>query len=761
MAFSLFSHIFLLINEMKKTLLILLALVAHLALQALPFEKQVNSSKSVERNVKSLVSKMTLEEKIAEMTQDAPTNKRLGIPQMIYSECLHGLWLEGATVYPQAIALGSTWEPNLVSKMTKEIAKEARAVNISHCYSPNLDVANGDPRYGRIEESYGEDPYLVSRMGVAFIQGLQGMGNDRLGENHVLATAKHFVAYPENRRGINGGFTDMSARRLYEVFFPPFEAAVKEAKVGSFMPGHQDLNGVPCHANSWLLNDVLRKDWGFNGFVVSDNNDVLRLQTMHHISKNRTESAILGLKAGVDMDLVIGKGLENSTYLLSVLQDTLKSNPKLMKLIDQSVSRILKAKYELGLFENIDKTYPKDIVSTTESQQVALEIAQKSIVLLKNDTKLLPLDRSKLKSIAIIGPNAHEFIGDAKMGIKNTTDKPVSGNTNDLEGDVHPDMIGVKKYTLLGSYAGIPPFYNSVLDGIKKKAGKDIVVNYARGCQLTSFSKEGFDAAIEAANKSDVVVLVVGGSTATCGEGLDRDDINLYGVQNELVEAIHKTGKPIVVVLIHGRPNAINYIVENIPAIIETWYGGMRAGDAIADVLFGNVNPGGKLTVSIPRSVGQLPVTYLEKPDFVGAGKGLYKFADKSPLFPFGFGLSYTTFKYSEPTLAQQNIKVGQSTTVSVEVTNTGNQDGDEVVQMYMRDEIATVGRYNKMLKGFERVHLKAGETKTVTFELNFENLSLYNIDMKKVVEPGEFTISIGASSLTKDLKTITLNVAN
>jgi len=386
-------------------------------------------------------------------------------------------------------------------------------------------------------------------------------------------------------------------------------------------------------------------------------------------------------------------------------------------------------------------------------------LAQKSVILLKNQNNLLPLDKSKIKSIAVIGPNAHEFIKTTKTLLKSTTDKPVAGNTNDLEGDVHPDMIGQARYSLMGGYSGVPPYYTSVLNGIKAKVGKEVEVNYAQGCKLTSFSKDGFEAAIAAANKSDVVVLVVGGSTGTCGEGGDRDDLDLYGVQNELVEAIHKTGKPIIAVLIHGRPLSINYIAENIPAIVDGWYGGMRTGDAIADVLFGDVNPGGKLTVSVPRSVGQLPVTYLERPDFVGAGKGLYKFADKSPLFPFGYGLSYTTFKYSEPKLAQNSIQVGKTTTVSVDVTNTGSRDGDEVVQMYVRDDIATVGRYNKMLKGFERIQLKVGETRTVKFELNPENLSLYDINMKKVVEPGSFTISVGGSSLAKDLKTVSLNV--
>ena len=723
--------------------------------------KLAKTDNSIDEKVAHLLTQMTLEEKIAELTQDAPANERLGIPMMVYSECLHGLWLEGATVYPQAIALGSTWEPELVRKMTKQIATEARAVNISHCYSPNLDVANGDPRYGRIEESYGEDPFLVSRMGVAFIEGLQGVGEEYLGSDNVLATAKHFVAYPENRTGINGAFSDVSLRRLHEIHFPPFEAAVREAKVGCLMPAHQDLNGIPCHANSWLLNDLLRKQWGFDGFIVSDNNDVLRLQTMHFITRNRTESAILGLKSGVDMDLVIGKGLENSTYLYSVLKDTLEQNPNLVKYVDQSVSRILKTKFKLGLFEDINKEYPTEIISQPESQQVALEIAQKSIILLKNENNLLPLDRNKIKSIAVIGPNAHEFLKSNKKQIKNTTSTPVSGNTNDLEGDVHPDMIGVKKYTLLGSYSGIPPYYTSVYEGIKGKAGKQIEVKYAKGCDLTSFSKEGFDEAIKVAKSSDVVILAVGGSTATCGEGVDRDDINLYGVQNDLVEAINKTGKPIVVVLIHGRPNSINYIAENIPAIIETWYGGMRAGEAIADVIFGDVNPGGKLTVSIPRSVGQIPVTYLQKPDFVGAGKGLYKFADKTPLFPFGHGLSYTTFSFSEPLLASNTIKTGESTYVTVDVTNTGNRSGDEVVQMYIRDDYASVGRYNKLLKGFKRISLEPGETKMVSFELNPSNLSIYNNNMEKVVEPGTFTIFIGASSIDKDLNTCILNVQN
>ncbi|WP_139956549.1 beta-xylosidase [Flavicella sediminum] len=684
----------------------------------------------IAKKVDGLISQMTLEEKIAEMTQDAPANDRLGIPFMKFGEGLHGLWYDGVTVYPQAIACGSTWEPELIKKMAAQTALEARALNITHCYSPNLDVIAGDARYGRVEESYGEDPYLVSRMGVAFIQGMQGMGAERLDKNHILTTAKHFIGYPENRRGINGGFSDMSERRLREIFLPPFEAAVKEAQVGCIMPGHQDFNGVPCHMNSWLLNDVLRGELGFDGFLVSDNNDVGRLQTMHFIPETRAEAAILGLKAGVDMDLVLGKPLELYTYHATVLKDTLEKNPALVKYVNQATARILTAKHKLGLFGSELKAVKKDtVVSTKEHQEYAYEMAKKAMVLLKNDNNLLPLDMSKIKSLAIIGPNAHEK-------------QPKKGT-----------------YSLLGGYSGLPPYYVSALEGITKKLAGKVQINYAKGCDLLSNSKAGFSAAISAAKKSDAVVLVVGGSRRTGGEGVDRSDLNLFGVQNDLVEAIHKTGKPVVVVLINGRPLAINYIAENIPSVLETWYLGMRSGDAIADAIFGDVNPGGKLTVSFPRSVGQLPVTYLERPDFIGSGKGLYKEANKSALFPFGYGLSYTTFSLGTPKLKNKTIAKNGTTTISIDVTNTGNRVGDEVVQMYVRDDYASVGRYLKMLKGFERITLHPGETKTVTFNLGFNELNILNQEMKKVVEPGTFTISLGTSSKKEDLKTSTLKV--
>lgn len=715
---------------MKNQIILALAIFLLVACQVNQTNTQSEADTEIAQEVSKLLAQMTLEEKIAEMTQDAPANDRLGIPFMKFGEGLHGLWYDGVTVYPQAIACGSTWDPALIKKMASQTAKEARALNITHCYSPNLDVVSGDARYGRVEESYGEDPYLVSRMGVAFIQGMQGMGEEQFDENHILATAKHFVAYPENRRGINGGFSDLSERRLREVFLPPFEAVIQEAEVACIMPGHQDYNGVPCHMNEWLLEDVLRKELGFDGFIISDNNDVGRLQTMHYIAETRAEAALLGLKAGVDMDLVLGKPLELYAYHETILKDTIEKNPVLEKYIDKAVTRILTAKHKVGLFGTDLKAAKTDtIVSTPAHQEYAYEMAKKAIILLKNENNVLPLDRSKIKSLAVIGPNAHQ-------------ERPEKGT-----------------YSLLGGYSGLPPFYVSALDGLRNKVGDDIKINYAKGCDLQGDSKAGFSEAIAAAKKSDAVVLVIGGSRRTGGEGVDRSDLDLIGVQNELVEAIHKTGKPIIVVLMNGRPLTINYVAENIPSILETWYLGMRSGDAIADAIFGDVNPGGKLTVSFPRSVGQIPVTYLERPDFIGSGKGLYKFTDKSPLFPFGHGLSYTKFTYGEPKLAKNQIKPDGSTTVSIEVTNSGDRVGDEVVQMYVKDDYASVGRYLKMLKGFERITLEPGETKTVSFELNFDNLFLYNAAMEKVVEPGTFTISLGGTSIDAALKKIQLNV--
>ena len=648
--------------------------------------EKVNQEKEF---IENIVSKMTIDEKIEQMVQDVPYNERLGIPRMVYSECLHGLWLEGATVFPQAIALGSTWNPELIKEMTSYIAKEARGIGVTHCYSPNLDVSIGDARYGRIEESYGEDPYLVSRMGVAFIKGLQGEGDEYLDENHIIATAKHFVAYPENRTGLNGAFSDVSLRRLYEIHFPSFGAAVKEAKVGSLMPAHQDLNGVPCHVNSWLINDVLRKEWGFDGFLISDNTDVGRLRTMHKIASNKTEAAVLAMKAGVDMELVIGKSPDHLSYTMDILEDTILKDKSLMKYVDANVKRIITAKYRLGMFESAPPISDDMIVkSSEEAQQCALDVARNAVILLKNDKNILPLDKSKIKSIAVIGPNASETIRN-------------------------------NRYIQTGSYSGMPPYYTSVLGGIREKVGDKVKVNYAEGCDFFSNSKTGFSQAVNAAGASAMPPISV----------------------------------------INGRPLDIEKEDGMVDALIEGWYLGMRTGDALADVIFGDYNPGGKLTVSFPRNVGQLPVTYLQKPDFVGSGKGQYQNSSKEPLFHFGYGMSYTKFEYSEPVLSSSRIKAGESVKLKIDVKNIGEYDGDEIVQVYIKDDYASVGRYNKMLKAFDRVHIKKGETQTVEFELTPDKFELYDVNMKKTIEPGTFTIFVGSSSREQDLKQISLTV--
>lgn len=694
------------------------------------FAQRSEKEKKIDKNVSSLLSRMTLDEKIEQMLQDAPYNKRLGIPQMIYSECLHGLWLEGATVFPQAIALGSTWDPTLIQKMTGYIAKEARGIGVTHCYSPNLDVANGDPRYGRIEESYGEDPYLVSRMGVAFIKGLQGEGDELFDKNHIIATAKHFVAYPENRRGINGGFTDISERRIREIFLPPFIAAINEAKVGSLMPAHQDMNGIPCHMNQWLLNDLLRKEMKFDGFIISDNTDIGRLRTMHYVARNKKEAAVYGLKAGVDMELVIGKNPNDCSYISAVLKDTIQKDKSLMKYVDLNVGRILKAKYRLGLFDEPQQIAANQVIkSTKEAQDWAYKVAQKAIILLKNDNKALPLVRRNIKSVAVIGPNAFKQMG--------------------------PN----KRYVQLGSYAGNPPYYTSIYEGIKNKLGNSVKVNYAEGCDFWGSSYAGFPKAIQTAQDADVIVLALGGSTLTCGEGVDRDDLNLTGLQMNLVDSVCKLGKPVVAVLLNGRPLTIEPLVKKVDALIEGWYLGMRTGDAVADVLFGDYNPGGKLTVTFPKNIGQIPATYLLKPDFVGSGKGQYKNSDKTPLFPFGYGLSYTTFKYDNIALSQKSIKAGESVKLSFNLTNTGLYDGDEIVQVYVRDNYATVGHYDKLLKRFERVSLKKGETKKVEIELGADCFDLLDASLKRVIEPGDFTVYVGKSSRKEDLQPLNLSV--
>ncbi len=648
-------------------------------------------------------------------------NTRLGIPAMFHDEALHGHMATGSTSFPTPISLASSWDPDLISKIFTVAALESRIRGGHQALGPNLDLAR-DPRWGRTEETYGEDPYLASRLGVACIKALQGPGPTVDGE-HIIATAKHFAGHGQPENGTNVGPANFSERVLREIFLPTFEAAVKEAGVMSVMPSYNEIDGVPSHASHFLLQKILRQEWGFRGLIAADYNAIEQLQTLHHVAADKAEAAKLALEAGVDIELP-----EPDIYpsLVQLINDGRVS----MATLDRSVSNVLRAKFLLGLFENpyVDPERAAKLTNSKAHQELAAEAARRSIILLKNEGGLLPLDRGKLKSIAIIGPNAAA---------------------------VH-----------LGGYSDGPGRGVSVLDGVREKVGGQIKVNYAEGCKIT---KEGGDwwadksqlseaesdakliaEAVEVAKASDVVVLAVGGNEDTNKEAWaddhlgDRDSLDLVGRQNDLVKAMIETGKPTVVMLINSSPLSINYIAEKVPAILEGFYLGQETGVAVADALFGDYNPAGKLAVSFPRSVGQLPIAYNHKPT---ARRG-YLYTSKEPLFPFGFGLSYTSFEYSNLKVAPEQIGPSGRTEVSVTVTNTGKVKGDEIVQLYIGDLVSSVTRPVKELKDFKRISLAPGESKTVNFTITPDKLSFLDLNMNRVVEPGAFDIMVGTSSV-------------
>ena len=660
-------------------------------------------------------------------------NSRLGIPVTFHEEALHGLASPGATSFPQAIALGGTWDVDLVREIFSVAALEGRTRGAHQVLSPVLDLAR-DPRWGRMEETYGEDPYLTARLGVAAVQGFQGTG-PAVDKRHVVATLKHFAAHGQPESGTNVGPGNFSERLLREVFFYPFEIAVKEAKVMSVMPSYNEIDGVPAHANKWLLQNILREEWGFDGLIVSDYFGINELMTRHNVATNQAAAAKRALEAGVDMEL---PHTQCNNTLLQQIKDGLISEATL----DQAVARILKVKFLLGLFEDpyVNPDEAERVSETKESSKLALRAAHEAITLLKNENNLLPLDRNKIASIAVIGPNAG--------------------------------------YVELGEYSGGPTRKISILQGIKDKVGNRIKVNYAEGCKITTSEQPSWfkddvrlsnpadddkriAEAVKAAQASDVAVVVVGDNVETTREGWsenhlgDRDSLDLLGRQNDLVKAIVETGKPTIVVLIGGRALSINYIAENVPAIFEGWYLGQETGVAVADVLFGDYNPAGKLPITIPRNVGQVPNYYYQKP----TGRRGYLFSNKDPLFAFGYGLSYTTYKYANLRVNPDKIGPQGQATVTVEVTNAGKMAGDEIVQMYIRDEVSSVTRPIKELKGFARVHLVPGETKTVQFPITPDKLSFLNEDMKRVVEPGTFSIMVGPSSRSEQLLTVKLEI--
>jgi beta-glucosidase len=648
---------------------------------------------------------------------------RLGIPAIFLGEALHGYMEYGSTSFPQALGLASTWDPALVKHVFTAIGDEAGSRGADQVFSPVLGIAR-DPRWGRTEETYGEDPFLVSRMGVAAIEGLQG-DSFLIDRHHVLATAKHFAVHSEPEGGTNTAPGNISERIIRESFLVPFQAAVQEAHVGSIMASYNEIDGVPAHINHWLLDRVLRQEWGFDGYITSDGDGLQMLVTTHHVAADNADAARQALAAGVDYDLSDG-----SAY--RTLVDQVKQGIVPESEVDRAVARILATKFRLGLFDNpfVDPDYAERVNNSPEHRQLALQAAREVIVLLKNDKNLLPLDLSKLKTIAVIGPNA---------------------------ADVH-----------LGGYSRDPGFGVSVLDGIRARVGRKATVLYAEGCKITT-APQGFrgwwandvelvdpetqtasiQAAVETARKADVAILVVGGNESTTREAWaethrgDRDSLDLLGAQNELVKAVLETGTPTVVLLINGRPLSINYIAEKVPAILEGWYLGEEGGPAAAEVLFGDVNPGGKLPITFPHSVGDLPDYYDHKP----SANRSYEFSTRQPLFPFGYGLSYTSFKFDNLRVEPARILPGGTATVSVDITNTGARVGDEVPQLYVHQEVASVTQPVMQLKGFARITLKPGEKRTVQFAVTPETLSMLNLDMRRVVEPGVFDLMVGPSS--------------
>jgi beta-glucosidase len=647
----------------------------------------------------------------------------LGIPVIFPGEALHGYMEYGSTSFPQALGLAATWDSGLVKKIFTEIGDEAGSRGAGQVFSPVLDIAR-DPRWGRTEETYGEDPFLVSRMGVAAIEGLQG-DSHMIDRHHVMATAKHFAVHGVPEGGTNTAPGNISERVIRENYLPPFQAAVQEGHVGSVMASYNEIDGVPSHANHWLLDKVLRQEWGFDGYLTSDDNGLQMLVGTHHVARDMADAARQGLAAGVDFDI-------SDAPIYPGLVEQIKLGLVPEREVDQAVARILTTKFRLGLFDNpyVDPDYAEKINNSPEHKKLAAEAARKAIVLLKNEKNLLPLDMTKLKSIAVIGPNA---------------------------ADVH-----------LGGYSRDPGYGVSVLDGIKAKLGDRVKVLYAEGCEITT-APQGFggwwasnvelvdpktqtasiQAAVDAAKKADVSILVVGENESTNREAWsedhrgDRDSLDLLGAQNDLVKAVVETGKPVIVLLLNGRPLSVNYISEKVPAILEGFYLGEEGGTAAADVIFGDYNPGGKLPITFPRTVGALPDYYNHKP----SANRSYEFSTRLPLFPFGFGLSYTTFKFDNLKVEPQEIRQEGTAKVTVDVSNTGTREGDEVAELYIHQRVASVTQPVMQLKGFERVTLKPGEKRAVSFTVTPEMLSIWNIDMHQAVEPGVFDVMVGASS--------------
>jgi len=646
---------------------------------------------------------------------------RLKIPAQFDGEACHGFVGANATVFPVPLTLASTWDPELVERVFTAVAVEMRSYGVGHAATPVLDLAR-EPRFGRFDELYSEDPYLTAEIGVAAIFGLQGRDRMIDGE-HLLACAKHFTGHGQPEGGNNMAPADFSERVLREMHFYPFEQAVKRANVRTVMASYNEIDGVPSSINRWLLTDILRGEWGFDGYVISDYDGVSRMINRQFVCANPAEAGRRAISAGLDFELPSVK----TNDCFQHLPELIRSGHLPESVLDLAVTRILRNKFLLGLFENpytpsLEKT--KQVMGSLAHRALAREAAEKGIVLLKNENHTLPFNRSAIKRLAVIGPNADE--------VHYGSYSPTNGGVSVLEG--------------LRAY-GQGQFEVTYSEGFKIYENDKTI---AAADKTPEAEERRIAEAVATAQQSDAVLLVMGENENTCHESWhpdhygDRNDLTLLGRQNDLARAILATGKPVAVLLNNGRPLAINELATNAPAILEGWYLGQEQGPAVARVLFGEVNPGGKLTVTIPRSVGDLPVYYNHKPL---VHEHPYVSGPYSPLYPFGHGLSYTTFSYDNLKVSPATAKVGDSVNVSVEVKNTGDRAGDEVVQLYIRDLVGSVSRPVKELKDFRRITLAAGETKTVSFTITPEKLQFYNIEMKRVVEPGEFQVMVGTSS--------------
>lgn len=631
----------------------------------------------------------------------AMEHTRLHIPVMFIEEGLYGYCAVGSTYFPIPLELASSWDTSLVHAVGHVIASEARSHGVDMILGPVIGLAR-DPRWGRVEETYGEDPYLAGMNATAMVKGLQGDSLDQ--EDAVISEPKHFAMHSIPEAGSNTSPVSIGEREARSSFLYVFEKAVRDGGAMGIMAAYSEDDGIPCVDNKWLLTEVLRNEWGFRGMVVSDLGAIKMTIENHHVAADIPDALSRTLKAGLDMQFY---DFSHEDFHAAIIE-SLKQKSLSEDDLNRAVGDVLRVKFVLGLFDHpyTDTSLVSKVFHSPENQDLALRAADEGICLLKNDNGILPLDNN-MHSIAVIGPLA----------------------TSTYLGDYADQGTGI-----------------SILDALKQRAGKGDEINYAEGYAPDTSSlvqAQLLEKALNLVKRSEVAVVVLGEDASMDGEGKDRADLNLDENQQNLVKSLYNTGKPVVVVLFNGRPLTINWIAEHIPSILETWYSGEKGGLAIADVLLGKINPSGKLPITIPRSVGQLPFYY----DFKPTSRHVYVDEKNTPLFPFGLGLSYTSFGYSGLSISPSKISPGDSAVVSVEISNTGKAEGTEVAQLYIRDVLSSVTTPKLALKGFQRITLKPGESGTVYFKIGPGQLSLWNEEMKRVVEPGEFRIMVGSSS--------------